>query len=287
MPPNDGTAGLAPRAARMTTMPHPHPRPQRTTSRWANAGARRRTGTLLAGLLWVLGCTPAPSGPPTQAAITPVDPSTAGTIEVTVLITGSVQPPRDIDMSADPLCAAAHPEPVHDEAFVVADGHLVNAVVYIEDGLEGRAFAVPAEPVTIEQRGCLYAPHVLAARVSQPVRFINRDPAPHRVRGGPRLARAASVSDSEEAGAHTVTFDRAEVGIPLRCDTHDWMLAYLSVFDHPYFGVTGRDGAVILRQVPPGQYTIAVWHEARAIQYRSITLEPSGTATLTVTFKDQ
>src|SRR6266849_6167623 len=144
---------------------------------------RRRRNCRGTGLVWpavlalttvLAGCSNS-SPPPTVVVPTPVDPATAGSIVVDVTFAGSVPPPKTLDMRSAAQCAAAHAEPVYDQSLVVRDGHLANAVVWIKDGLQSWVFAPPTTPVVMDQKGCIYEPHVAAAMVSQPVQFLNSD----------------------------------------------------------------------------------------------------------------
>lgn len=228
------------------------------------------------------GCSqePAPLVPPTPI-VTPIDLSTAGSIEVEVRIGGRIPEPAKIDMSLFPGCASQYPDPPLDDSLIIADGHLANAVVSIEEGFGDRAFAVPSEPVIINQSACRYVPRVSVAMVGQRVQFRNRDPEAHVVRGSARLARTTPVPDQMLSGSHTVIFDRAETAIPLRCDTHPWMRGYVSVVTNPYAAVTSPGGTVVLQPVPPGEYLLSVWHEIAGTKERIVTVEPRTAAKVT------
>ena len=89
-------------------------------------------------------------------------------------------------MSGFPECAAQHQGPVLAGDVLVKDGQVENAFVYIKDGLGDRGFAVPTQPVVIDQKGCLYAPHVAGAQVGQPIEFRNSDAVLHNVHGSPK-----------------------------------------------------------------------------------------------------
>jgi plastocyanin len=200
-----------------------------------------------------MGCSDSAAPPSTAVVPTPVDPATAGTLRVEVRYDGVVPTPKVIDMRSAPQCAAAHTSPVYDQSLIVADGHLANAVVWIKSGLEHWVFAPPATPVTLDQMGCVYQPHVAAAMVSQPVQFTNSDPDPHNVHGRPNVLGQWNFIMSRQGATRTLTFDKAEVAVPVGCDIHPWMSAYLAVLPNPYFAVTPASGTVTLTQVPPGE----------------------------------
>jgi len=228
------------------------------------------------------------SSAPSQKAIvpTPVDPATAGAIVVDVTFEGRAPAPKLLDMRSAAQCAAAHSEPVYDETVLAPDGHLANAVVWIKDGLPSWVFAPPTQPITVDQRGCMYRPRVAAAMVGQSVQFVNSDPEPHNVHGHPQVVQAWNFIISRQGASRTLSFDKPEIAVPMGCDIHPWMRGYVAVLPNPFFAVTPSTGAVTLSQVPPGQYVIAVWHEKLGTKEQSITLPPSGKATLQVSFAD-
>jgi len=82
----------------------------------------------------------------------------------------------------------------------------------------------------------------------------------------------------------TKQFDKAEVMIRIECDVHDWMLGYAGVLEHPYFSVTGGDGAFSLPNLPPGTYTIEAWHEKYGAQTMQVTVGAKETTDIEFTF---
>jgi plastocyanin len=237
-------------------------------------------GYVMLGLVVLAGCSDS-SAPPKQTVVaTPVDPATAGTIRVDVAYTGAVPTPRVFDMRIAPQCAAQHQEPVYDNSLMVQDGHLANAVVWIKGGLEKWVFATPTAAVVIDQKGCLYHPHVAAAMVGQPVEFVNSDPEAHNVHGRPQILSAFNFLMNRQGSKRTLTFDKPEVAIPVGCDIHPWMSAYVAVVGNPYFAVTPASGSVTLSNVPPGDYIVGVWQEKLGVKEQPIKLEPRGSASL-------
>ena len=241
--------------------------------------------TTFACLAILAGCSNSESAPPqAKGPITPVDAATAGSIEIRVAFTGSPPTPKVINMSGTAACAALHSAPVLEQSVEVNGGRLANAVVYIKSGLGDRAFAAPSEPVVIDQKGCLYAPRVVAVMVGQPLQFRNSDQEAHNVHGRPAVANAWNFLMSRPNSTREVFFDKPEVGIPVSCDVHPWMRAYVSAFDHPYFAVTPADGTVTLRTVPPGEYVVGVWHETLGTLTQPVSVPASGSPHLQLTF---
>jgi plastocyanin len=235
--------------------------------------------------LLLIACGGGPSGGRAPArAVTPLDHATTGTISGTVDLSGAPPAMTVVPLRGDPVCAALHPEPVLSEDALVHDGHVENAFVYVKDGLGERVFAVPSTPVVIDQRGCLFQPHVAGAQVGQPIKFVNGDTVLHNVHGAPSRSGAWNFAMNTRGAERTVTMDAAEVAVPIRCDLHPWMRAYLGVLDHPYFAVTGANGRFTLTDVPPGDYTVAVWHERFGTREAPISLGTKDTKELSFTF---
>jgi plastocyanin len=254
--------------------------------RLSAAWPQLRPLALVVAVAVMTSCSKSESGPAQpKGPVTPVDPSTAGSIEVQVSYSGAPPTPNVLNMSSVPACAALHPNPVVEPSLVVTDGRLANAVVYIKSGLAERGFPAPTEAVVIDQKGCLYDPHIAAVMVGQPLQFRNSDTEAHNVHGRPRIVDAWNFLMSRPNSTRDVSFDNPEVGIPVSCDIHPWMRAYVSVFDNPYFAVTPRDGTVTLRSVPPGDYVVAAWHETLGTLVRPVSLPASGTATVQFDFR--
>ncbi len=221
------------------------------------------------------------SGPPPQPVVTPVDQATAGSITATVTFDGAVPAPVEINMRAAGRCAELHAKPVYNQPVQVSENKLADVLVYIKSGLGDRKFHFPTEPATINQSGCLYHPRVGALMVGQPLLFVNSDPLSHNVRGRPKKIDAWNFMMSRPQSTRTVYFDQPEIGIRIGCDIHPWMQAYVSVLDHPYFGITNEAGEVRLTNIPPGDYVIGTWHETLGTREQSLTVPPHGDQILT------
>lgn len=216
-----------------------------------------------------------------------MDRSQAGTIRGTVRFTGSKPPAKAISLDADPQCAKLHAGGTITEEGVVlgADGAVGNVFVYLRSGLEGKAFAPAAEPAVIDQHGCRFAPRVLGIQVGQPLKVTNSDPVTHNIHPQPAKNRDWNQSQAPEDPPLSRKFAAPEVMIPVKCNVHNWMRAWIGVLPHPYFAVTGTDGSFAIRNVPPGNYTVAVWQEQLGTLEQAAALRASGESQLTFTFK--
>lgn len=218
--------------------------------------------TLVLALL-AAGCGKGPQ--PETAAVQKKELKEYKTIDVAGKISflGKKPPRVPIKMDSEASCAKAHAgKPVYDDVVVTGkDGGLANAFVYIKTGLENWKFEAPTEKVTIDQHGCIYTPRVFGLQVGQTFAVKNSDPVSHNIHPLPKENREWSQQQSPEAAELERKFARAEVMIPIKCDVHKWMRAYAGVLPHPFFAVTGESGEFELKGVPPGDYTVAVWHE--------------------------
>ena len=221
-----------------------------------------------------------------DAPMATVDPATAGTISGKIMLDGEAPPADAVQMAADPNCARMHDSPVMTE-FVITDmeGGLQNAFVYLKAGLdENMQFPVPSEPVILNQEGCVYVPHVLGIQVGQEMQILNSDQTLHNIHATPAANREFNIGQPVQGMSTTRTFDTVEVMVPFKCDVHRWMNSYAGVLDHPYFAVSGADGSYTIGNVPPGDYTVGIWHERLGEMEMAVTLEASGMADASFTY---
>ena len=210
--------------------------------------------------------------------------STPGAIRGTVTITGDipedslVHPTSDVSTCGAELVNSAidHNGPL-----------LAGAVVWLDGIRAGKPLPLVRRYDVINE-GCLVTPRVQAAIMGGTLNVRSRDPVTHRT----RLVRAgetkpiALVTETDEG--QVVPLDHAlEVPgqIEIRCDQHPWTRGYIAVFDHPYFAVTTANGDFELDSVPPGKYTLKVWHERLGTTSREVNVVGGGTATADVEMK--
>ena len=212
-----------------------------------------------------------PAAPPRTGVVV----SGNATIRGTVKFTGAV--PK----------ATSSPVPCHDGMKMVADesavvndnGTLRHVFVYIEgapatDGSQ-------AAPALLDQVDCVYVPHAVGVQVGQALRVRSSDPTLHNVHSLARSNRPFNLSMTTAGEEKTVTFAKPEF-VPLRCDVHPWMTAYVGVFENAWFAVTDRTGAFEIGNVPEGSYKLVAWHERYGRLERSIDVKDQ---TFDVTFE--
>ena len=241
------------------------------------------TRTLILPFLLAAICQPAiKEGNPLKEASNSVD---LATLTGVVKFEGKLPGAAIINMHADPQCAKQHNAPIFSQELLTdAKGGLQNVLVFVADGLGDRAFSQPSESVVVDQKGCMYQPHVLAMRANQTLEVMNDDPTSHNVHPVP--ANNREWNKAEPPGSRVeATFSREEIAIPVKCNIHPWMRSYIAVLKHPYFAVTGQDGSFDLRGLPPGTYLIEAWHEKLGTATQKITVDAGETKTVDFVFK--
>lgn len=224
------------------------------------------------------------SGGASEPAVSPVDPATVGHASGMVTFSGSAPAMAQIDLSGESVCSAKHATPLTEESVVVGDGGgLANVFVYVKEGLESLDFPTPSDAVVLDQDGCQYKPHVIGMQAGQDFMLRNSDGILHNINASPTENRPFNVSQPVVMET-TRSFAAAEIMVPIRCDVHGWMNAYIGVVDHPYFMVTGPDGSISLEGLPPGDYVVEAWHETYGTLTQSITIATGETADLSFEF---
>lgn len=208
----------------------------------------------------------------------------AGTISGKAHFTGTAPQMEKISMAADPTCASLHSEPVFDDSVVAnQNGTLKNVFVYVKEGLEGKAFPVPDQAVTIDQQGCQYHPHVFGIQAGQPLEIINSDNTLHNVHSMAEKNKQFNLGMPLQGMKLKKKFDTPEVMAKFKCDVHPWMHAYIGVLTHPFYSVTDEAGTFEIENLPPGQYTIEAWHEKFGTQTQQVTVS-EGASSVDFTF---
>lgn len=185
----------------------------------------------------------------------------AASIKGEVKFEGEKRRQRPIRMDADRTCVEAHEDRVFDERYTHAEnGNLVNVLVYVAKGAE-KSETPPAEVHVIDQKGCMYIPHVSACVVGQKVDILNGDKAMHNVNCKPKK-NSAFNSMMAPGTKMEKTFAKEEMEIPFKCDVHPWMGSYLHVMENPYFAVSDKDGKFEIKGLPAGEYELRFWYES-------------------------
>jgi hypothetical protein len=124
----------------------------------------------------------------------------------------------------------------------------------------------------MDQKGCLYTPQILAIQTGQKITVKNSDMCVHNVHCTPTVPGNTEHNDVQMSGGAdlTYTFPQAEMFLRFKCDVHPWMFAWVSVFDSPYFAVSDKDGKFVIKNVPPGKYTVEANHRKSGPQTQDV-----------------
>lgn len=202
-----------------------------------------------------------------------------------VVYEGEAVAQKPINFGAEKQCALMHGDqmPLSEEIIVNPNGTLKSVLVYIKEEITNAQ--VPTTPVVIDQKGCVFSPHVSVAMVGQPVDFVNSDDLLHNVRTVSKANKLFNIAQPVQGMKTTKKFDQSEIGIQLRCDVHFWMVSYIHVLSHPYFAVTGEDGNFSIQGLPAGTYTLEMWHEKLGTQSQTVTVVDGDQKTIDFTLK--
>ncbi|MBV9079682.1 MAG: carboxypeptidase regulatory-like domain-containing protein [Elusimicrobia bacterium] len=222
-----------------------------------------------------------------QTAQSPVDPATAGSISGTVKFTGAAPKMPKINMSADAYCKTQHTTDVFSPEVVVNPNNTLKWVyVYVKSGLPAdMKFPAPTTAAVFDQNGCMYNPHVLAVQAGQQITIRNSDGVLHNIDVRPAANQGFNVGQPVKGMETQKSFTTPEVMIPVKCDVHPWMAAFIGVQNHPYAAVTDDNGAFSLANLPPGTYTLEAWHEKYGTATQEVTVGPKETKTVEFEFK--
>lgn len=199
----------------------------------------------------------------------------AGGVHGTVTFSGKPPAAKKVNMVSVPECAQANPDGLaYSPVQISSKGGLANVFIYVKKGLEGKTFEPPKEAkVILNQKGCWYTPRIFGIMVGQPLVVKNSDPVMHNVNAQPYFNIPTEAGNESEK-----IFNRPKVMLRLRCNIHFWMSGFAGVVDNPYYAVSGADGSYTIPNLPPGQYTLGIWHETLGEQTQEITVAPGGTA---------
>jgi plastocyanin len=204
----------------------------------------------------------------------------AGDLTGTITFKGTPPGERELSPIRDnPDCSAMYPGALPKTKFYVvgAGGELADVVVYLK-GVPSASTGASAPPVVLDQKGCLYTPQILAIQTGQKVVVKNSDPCVHNVHTKPAANAEANQVQMPGGADLTFTFDKPEPFLKFQCDVHPWMFAWVSVFDHPYFAVSGADGKFTIKNVPAGKYTLEAAHRKLGVQTAEVEVKADGAA---------
>ena len=224
--------------------------------------------------------------PPTGPGAAPPGasaPAATATVGGKIMFEGTPPPNEKIQMSADPYCQQHSQNPTL-ETVKVSDGGLENVIVYVKSGMPNVTYPTPTDSVQIDQHDCHYIPHVFTMQTNQPLKVKNSDMTLHNIHAWAEKNPQYNVGQPVKDMVSETKFPNEEVPLPVRCDVHKWMGAFIGVFSHPYHTVSKQGGAWELK-VPPGNYEIVAWHEKYGTQTQMVEVKDNDKKELNFGFK--
>ena len=185
----------------------------------------------------------------------------AGTLKGHVKYDGKPPKKKRLRMDADPVCGSSHSGPVYSEKFKMAkDGSMAEALVYLKDvSYDG---GVPSEPAVLDQKGCIYMPHVFGMVAGQELLIKNSDATLHNIHSMPKVNKEFNFAMPKVVKEKKSTFSLSEPDpFYIKCDVHPWMKSWVLVSDHPFFAVTDENGNFSIEGIPAGTYEVVCWQE--------------------------
>lgn len=242
---------------------------------------------VVGGVSGAVGCRAGGGGAGPTAAVQ-LDPATLGEVSGVVRLAGKAPEPVRIDTTMDPACVAGGSGGTYSEQYAVNDGRLANVYVYVKNGPVTAMSAGPVSsaPAVIDQTGCVYVPHVVAVMAGGGVEFRNEDMTMHNVHAMPAVVgnEAVDISQGPKGRPQTREFKQPEAMIPVRCNNHPWMNAFINVSQTRWFAVTGADGGFKLKGMPAGEYVLGLVQEKLGEQDITVTVRPQAAVTADFTF---
>ena len=213
-------------------------------------------------------------------------PAATGTASISgrVLFEGTPPAPEKIKLSADPKCVEMHKDGLERQTIRVKDGGLGDVVVYVKSGLAG-TYPAPTEPVLLDQNGCDYSPHMVAVMAGQPLKIRNSDDTLHNIHPRPSTNTEFNLGQPKKGMEQTRTFDKPEVLIPVGCDVHPWMRAFISVVPNPFYTTTADDGSYEIKGLPAGDYEIEAVHGKLKTVSGKVSVKDGESAKLDLSYK--
>lgn len=224
--------------------------------------------------------------PVTSIGDEPYESAELGALHGTIVFEGRAPERFELGASARPECKHHAEVDQRANVVVVNAGKLAGCFVHLKSGYDQAAIpAAPSASVTLDQRGCMYVPRVVAMQLGQVLLVSNSDPTNHNVHARPKKNDEVNRNMGLGQAALEFRFERAEKAVPFACDIHPWMGAVVFVEEHPWFAVSDQDGNFRIRAVPPGEYVVEAVHENLGAVTGSVTVTAGSSTGFTLTLR--
>ena len=204
-------------------------------------------------------------------------PPSEGEILGTVRLTGEVSiEPTQIENTTDPdVCGKSH---TLEDIALSKDGGLANVIVAIQNAPSRET---PPKILILDNAACRFEPHAAVLTSGSTIEAKNSDAVLHTT----HLYGPAEINISLPIQGMTSSRTLESTGIySVKCDIHGWMQAYIRVDDHPFHAVTDARGNFRIEGLPPGTYTLELWHERLGPMEQEVTIPETGHASIDIEY---
>lgn len=199
-----------------------------------------------------------------------IDVKDGGTIVGSVKFSGDVPKVKILKVNKDEQ-TCGHDNKESEELVINGDSKGVkNVVVSLVGIAEGKK--IDASAATLDQKECVFIPHVMAVSAGADVDLLNSDNVMHNLHSW-SIKNPAFNEGVSGGGKMTKKFEIPEI-VKITCDVHKWMSSFVVVNDNPYFAVTDENGGFRIENVPAGKYAIEAWQEKLGKRKGEVTVKP-------------
>jgi hypothetical protein len=210
-----------------------------------------------------------------------------GSIKGRILVDGKPKTPAPLVVNKDQFCIAA--KPVNDSIVVGKNNELANVAVYLRVATGGPKVTVHpnyaaamAKPVMLDNKGCMFVPHITVVRKDQSLEVTNSDPVGHNT----NISTFAFNQLIPAMGKVPIKVSQTSaVPTPVVCNIHPWMKGYVLPLDHPYAAVTGTDGVFEIKDIPVGEHEFQFWQDSgylKGLKFKGGATDTRGRAKIKV-----
>lgn len=209
-------------------------------------------------------------------------PATTASIMGKVSFEGEVPKPIKLQTTADPSCK----KELFTEDTLVKDGGLQNVIIYVSggDAVASKSYAPPSTSVEINQMDCHYIPHAFVLQVGQKLAIKNSDMTLHNIHAFTEVNTSFNTGQPVQGMVTEHVFDKKEILLPVKCDVHKWMGAFIAVVDNPFATVSTEGGAFELK-LPAGKFEITAIHEKYGKQTTMVEVKDGDKTPINFKFK--
>jgi plastocyanin len=198
--------------------------------------------------------------------------SDGGTIVGEVTYAGDPPAPEKIDVTKDANICGADPK-VSPTLVIGANKGIKDVVASLPSIQKGKALGKPEKPPVLDQKSCEYHPYAQIIPVNTTVEITNSDDVLHNIKTSGGSKTSFNIAQPKFKRKLTVEFKNPEI-VQVECNVHGWMHAIIVVEDNPYDALTDANGSFKIADVPPGKYTLKIWHSKLGEQTKEVTVGP-------------